>query len=149
MTTNLWISRIAMFAVLVYSTIGRKPFNIIRILLPIVLIGYFGATYLKEVPTGGNNGWLLVAASLLGAVAGAVLVFLTRTEFDSKTGITYVTSNFASIAVLSFVFILRIVLIEMVTLNGEEAFVFSIEHHFDLEVLGPIFILMAGAMITV
>ncbi|GIO32539.1 MULTISPECIES: CcdC protein domain-containing protein [Paenibacillus] len=149
MTTSLWISTIAMFGVLVISSFGRKPFNWIRALLPVAILGYFAATYLKDVPTGGNNGLLLAASIILGALIGLVLVLLSRAEYDQTNGKTYVYTNPASIAILAFVFIFRIVLIEFVTHHGKEAYRFSMQHHFDLEVLGPIFILMAGAMIIV
>ncbi|MCR8645359.1 hypothetical protein NV379_22215 [Paenibacillus sp. N1-5-1-14] len=50
------------------------------------------ATYLKDVPTGGNNGWLLAASILFGALIG-----LASVERDDK-GKTYVTTGIASVA---------------------------------------------------
>ncbi|GGH50712.1 hypothetical protein GCM10008014_16020 [Paenibacillus silvae] len=85
MTTDLWISTIAIFAVLVYSSFGRKRFNMIRILLPFVFLSYFGFTYLKDIPTDGNNLWLLAASILIGAVFGTILISLSRVDFDINT----------------------------------------------------------------
>ncbi|MCK6078167.1 DUF1453 family protein [Paenibacillus silvae] len=149
MTTDLWISTIAIFAVLVYSSFGRKRFNMIRILLPFVFLSYFGFTYLKDIPTDGNNLWLLVASILIGAVFGTILISLSRVDFDINTQQVYVFSGFASIGILSLVFILRIILIELITNNGEKAYRFAMEHHFNLNIIGPLFIFMTAAMITI
>ncbi|MFE4710485.1 hypothetical protein ACFRAM_06375 [Paenibacillus sp. NPDC056722] len=148
MTTSTWISIIATFAVIVFSTFGRKSFNGIRLLIPVGILGYFGATYLKDVPTGGNNGWLLAASILFGALIGVVLIGLASVERDDK-GKTYVTTGIASVAVMAIVFILRIVLIEWVTHHLEKAYLYSVQHHFDLNLIAPAFVLMAIAMVVV
>ncbi|MEO3946986.1 hypothetical protein [Gorillibacterium sp. CAU 1737] len=149
MTTSHWISTFAIFAVLAFSVYGRKPFNLIRLLLPIPILAYFGTTYLKDIPTGGNNGWLLAGFILFGGLIGFVLVLLARVENDQKTGKPYITTGIPSLVVLSTIFLLRIGFIEWITRNGQKAYSFSVKHHFDLTILGPIFILMATAMVAV
>ncbi|MFF2910721.1 hypothetical protein [Paenibacillus sp. NPDC057934] len=148
MTNSTWISIFATFAVIVFSTFGRKSFNGIRLLIPVGILGYFGATYLKDVPTGGNNGWLLAASILIGALIGAVLIPLASVERDNK-GKTYVTTGIASVAVMAIAFILRIVLVEWVTHHMEKAYLYSVQHHFDLNLIAPAFVLMAIAMVVV
>ncbi|OKP90460.1 hypothetical protein A3844_05355 [Paenibacillus helianthi] len=86
---------------------------------------------------------------MLGVLAGGALVLLSKVEQDNKSGKKYVITHPISIAILFFIFMLRIVLIELVTHNAETAFRFLMEHDFKLDLLGPIFILITGAMIIV
>ncbi|CAM3374266.1 MULTISPECIES: DUF1453 family protein [Saccharibacillus] len=147
MTTATWISTLAIFALLTWSTFGRKAFNPIRLILPIVVVGYFGAAYLKNIPGGGNNGMLLAASAAFGALIGLMLLTLSRVEQDGQK--TYVTTGAASVGVLSIMFILRVGVVQWVSGHGEEAFRYSQLHHFDLHLIGPAFIVMAGAMLLV
>lgn len=149
MTTATWISTLAIFALLTWSTFGRKAFNPVRLLLPIAVMSYFGATYLKDIPSGGNNGWLLAASAAFGALIGALLLTLSRIEHDGKSGKTYITNGIASIGVLSIIFALRIGLVGWVTGHGKTAYEYSQLHHFNLYIIGPAFIFMAGSMLLV
>lgn len=149
MTATTWISTLAIFALLTWSTFGRKAFNPIRLILPILVISYFGATYLKDIPSGGNNGWLLAASAAFGALIGVLLLTMSHIEHDAKSRKTYVTNGIASVGVLSIMFILRIGLVQWVTSHGETAYRYSQLHHFDLYIIGPAFIFMAASMLIV
>lgn len=149
MTAATWISTLAIFALLTWSTFGRKAFNPVRLILPILVIGCFGATYLKDIPSGGNNGWLLAASAVFGALIGALLLTLSRIEYGRASRKTYVTNGIASVGVLSIMFILRLGLVQWVTGHGETAYHYSQSHHFDLYIIGPAFIFMAASMLIV
>ncbi|WP_154665990.1 hypothetical protein [Paenibacillus pinihumi] len=73
---------------------------------------------------------------------------LASVERDDK-GKTYVTTGIASVAVMEIVFILRIFLVEWVTHHLEKAYLYSAQHHFDLNLIAPAFVLMAIAMVVV
>ncbi|MDO3409851.1 hypothetical protein QWJ34_08765 [Saccharibacillus sp. CPCC 101409] len=149
MTTATWISTLAIFALLTWTTFGRKVFNPIRLILPIGVMSYFGATYLRDIPSGGSNGWVLAASAAFGALIGALLLLMSHVEYDNKTRRTYITTGIASVGVLSIMFILRIGLVQWVTSHGRTAYEYSQLHHFDLYIIGPAFIFMAGSMLLV
>ncbi|MCQ4087896.1 hypothetical protein [Saccharibacillus sp. JS10] len=149
MTLTTWISTLAMFAFIAWSTFGRKVFNPIRVLIPIGILSYFATTYLKDIPSGGNNGLLLIASAAFGACIGGALLTMSRMEYDQTIGKVYTTNGMASIGVLSIMFILRLALVQWVTSHTDTAYQFSQLHHFSLYIIGPAFILMAASMLIV
>ncbi|MBB6023828.1 hypothetical protein HNR77_004930 [Paenibacillus sp. JGP012] len=83
------------------------------------------------------------------AVFGTILIPLGRVDFNINTQQVYVFSGLESIGIFSLVFFLRIILTELITNNGEKAYRFAMEHHFNLNLIGPLFIFMTAAMITI
>ncbi|MFB8377160.1 hypothetical protein [Paenibacillus taichungensis] len=149
MTTSMWVQMIIMFAVLVFTSIGRKPVRYYRLLLPFVIMGYYAAKFLKDMTFTGNNVLFLLLALIVGALFGMIVLGITRMEFDATAGKWYTRVGMGSVVVWAVAFLLRIVPVEWITHHPQQAYQYAIEHQLDLQNIGPAFILMTAAMVLV
>ncbi|MGX1831098.1 hypothetical protein ACWIE6_22935 [Paenibacillus taichungensis] len=149
MTTSMWVQMIIMFAVLVFTSIGRKPVRYYRLLLPFVIMGYYAAKFLKDMTFTGNNVLFLLLALIVGALFGMIVLGITRMEFDATAGKWYTRVGMGSVVVWVVAFLLRIVPVEWITHHPQQAYQYAIEHQLDLQNIGPAFILMTAAMVLV
>lgn len=149
MTTSMWVQMIIMFAVLVITSIGRKPVRFYRLLLPFVIMGYYVARFLKDMTFTGNNVLFLLVAVIVGAFFGMIVLGITRMEFDATAGKWYTRVGIGSVVVWAVAFLLRIVPVEWITHHPQQAYQYAIEHQLDLQNIGPAFILMTAAMVLV
>ncbi|WP_433922398.1 hypothetical protein [Paenibacillus taichungensis] len=149
MTTSMWVQMIIMFAVLVITSIGRKPVRFYRLLLPFVIMGYYAARFLKDMTFTGNNVLFLLVAVIVGAFFGMIVLGITRMEFDATAGKWYTRVGIGSVVVWAVAFLLRIVPVEWITHHPQQAYQYAIEHQLDLQNIGPAFILMTASMVLV
>lgn len=98
MTTSMWVQMIIMFAVLVITSIGRKPVRFYRLLLPFVIMGYYAAKFLKDMTFTGNNVLFLLVAVIVGALFGIIVLGITRMEFDATAGKWYTRVGIGSVS---------------------------------------------------
>ncbi|WDQ34028.1 hypothetical protein PTQ21_07225 [Paenibacillus marchantiae] len=149
MTTSMWVQMIIMFAVLVFTSIGRKPVRYYRLLLPFVIMGYYAAKFLKDMTFTGNNVLFLLVAVIVGALFGMIVLGITRMEFDATAGKWYTRVGIGSVVVWAVAFLLRIIPVEWITFHPQQAYQYANEHQLDLQNIGPAFILMTAAMVLV
>ncbi|MFJ2047132.1 hypothetical protein ACIOBL_26260 [Paenibacillus taichungensis] len=149
MTTSMWVQMIIMFAVLVFTSIGRKPVRYYRLLLPFVIMGYYAAKFLKDMTFTGNNVLFLLVAVIVGALFGMIVLGITRMEFDATAGKWYTRVGIGSVVVWAVAFLLRIIPVEWITHHPQQAYQYANEHQLDLQNIGPAFILMTAAMVLV
>lgn len=149
MTTSMWVQMIIMFAVLVFTSIGRKPVRFYRLLLPFVIMGYYAARFVKDMTFTGNNLLFLLASLIIGAVFGAIVLGITRVEFDATAGTWYTRVGIGSVVIWAAAFLLRIIPVEWITHHPQQAYQYAVEHQFDLQNIGPAFIFMTAAMVLV
>jgi len=149
MTTSMWVQMIIMFAVLVITSIGRKPVRFYRLLLPFVIMGYYASKFLKDMTFTGNNVLFLLVAVIIGALFGVIVLGITRMEFDATAGKWYTRVGIGSVVVWAVAFLLRIVPVEWITHHPQQAYQYAIGHHLDLQNIGPAFIFMTAAMVLV
>ncbi|MDR9748330.1 hypothetical protein [Paenibacillus taichungensis] len=149
MTTSMWVQMIIMFAVLVITSIGRKPVRFYRLLLPFVIMGYYASKFLKDMTFTGNNVLFLLVAVIVGAFFGMIVLGITRMEFDATAGKWYTRVGIGSVVVWAVAFLLRIVPVEWITHHPQQAYQYAIEHQLDLQNIGPAFILMTASMVLV
>ncbi|CAM2942048.1 DUF1453 family protein [Paenibacillus taichungensis] len=149
MTTSMWVQMIIMFAVLVLTSIGRKPVRYYRLLLPFVIMGYYAAKFLKDMTFTGNNVLFLLVAVIVGALFGIIVLGITRMEFDATAGKWYTRVGIGSVVVWGAAFLLRIIPVEWITHHPQQAYQYAIEHQLDLQNIGPAFIFMTAAMVLV
>ncbi|MGV2885826.1 hypothetical protein [Paenibacillus taichungensis] len=149
MTTSMRFQMIIMFAVLVFTSIGRKPVRFYRLLLPFVIMGYYAAKFLKDMTFTGNNVLFLLVAVIVGALFGMIVLGITRMEFDATAGKWYTRVGIGSVVVWAVAFLLRIVPVEWITHHPQQAYQYAIEYQLDLQNIGPAFILMTAAMVLV
>ncbi|MEK4054195.1 DUF1453 family protein [Paenibacillus sp. FSL F4-0087] len=149
MTTSMWVQMIIMFAVLVITSIGRKPVRFYRLLLPFVIMGYYASKFLKDMTFTGNNVLFLLVAVIVGAFFGMIVLGITRMEFDATAGKWYTRVGIGSVVVWAVAFLLRIVPVEWITHHPQQAYQYAIEHQLDLQNIGPAFILVTASMVLV
>ena len=77
MTFTDWLIDLALVAVVVLQLRGRR-LTTKTLLLPVALVCWAGARYLRDVPTAGNDLVLIVTAALIGLALGVGAGVLTR-----------------------------------------------------------------------
>ena len=76
MTFSDYAIDILLIGLVLLQVRGRR-LTLHSMLLPIVLVAYVADSYLKAVPTGGNDLLLIVGCSLLGALIGGLCALFT------------------------------------------------------------------------
>jgi hypothetical protein len=73
-------------ALIIGTQVGRRPFTLRRVILPLALAGYAGYHYLPGIPTVGGDLNFELALSAAGAALGVAAALLMRVERDGVTG---------------------------------------------------------------
>jgi len=81
MSLTDYIIDIALIAVVVRQVQGRR-LTVRSLLLPLVLVTWVAASYLKGIPTAGNDLVLVVGGAALGGLLGALCGLFTSVEAD-------------------------------------------------------------------
>ncbi|QAY66514.1 hypothetical protein [Paenibacillus protaetiae] len=149
MTTSTWISTIIIFLALVLTSVGKREFRMFRLLLPLGILAYYGATYMQDVPTDGNNMLLLIVSVVIGLALGFILLKFTKVERDAGTGKIYVIVGAGSVIIWVAAFLFRIIPIEWMTHHPKQTYQFALDHQINLDIIGPAFIIMTLAMVIV
>jgi hypothetical protein len=124
----MWVQMIIMFAVLVFTFIGRKQVRFYRLLLPFVIVGYYAVRFLKDMTFISNNVLYLLVSLMIGAVFGTIVLGITRMEFDAMAGKWYTRVGIGSVVVWATAFLLRIVPVEWITHHPQQAYQYANEH---------------------
>ncbi len=77
-----WVIDLALIGRVVVQLRGR-PLTVRALLLPVVLVSWVGATYLRDIPTAGNDLLLIVSAALVGLALGTAAGALAKVHRDS------------------------------------------------------------------
>ncbi len=72
----------SLLVVLVLRQVRESRLDLAAMLLPLGVIAAVGKTYLKSVPTGGNDLVLIVGLAAVGVVFGTVSALATRVRTD-------------------------------------------------------------------
>jgi hypothetical protein len=100
MTLTDWIIDIALILI-VFRQLREERLTIRTILLPLILMGWAGATYLHGVPTAGNDVLLMTVLALVGAVFGLLGGLLTRVRYHDGAVRIKATASAAGLWVIS------------------------------------------------
>jgi hypothetical protein len=100
MTLTDWIIDIALILI-VFRQLREERLTIRTILLPLILMGWAGATYLHGVPTAGNDVLLMTVLALVGAVFGLLGGLLTRVRYHDGAVRIKATAGAAGLWVIS------------------------------------------------
>jgi hypothetical protein len=95
-----WIIDIALILI-VFRQLREERLTIRTILLPVILMGWAGATYLHGVPTAGNDVLLMTVLALVGAVFGLLGGLLTRVRYHDGAVRIKATASAAGLWVIS------------------------------------------------
>jgi hypothetical protein len=100
MTLTDWIIDIALILI-VFRQLREERLTIRTILLPLVIMGWAGATYLHGVPTAGNDVLLMTALAAVGVVFGLLGGLLTRVRYHEGAVRIKATASAAALWVIS------------------------------------------------
>jgi hypothetical protein len=79
------------FVMMMLTQLGRRKYEVARILIPIAVLAYFGWTYLHDAPLGGADLVVYGVAILIGAVFAVLATVTTKLEKDGTGTIWTVT----------------------------------------------------------
>jgi len=95
MTLEIWILIIAVFAAVVFLRLGRHRYTRRQRILTIALVVFLVLTFVKGMPTSGNDIPLEVACLGLGALFGFAMLAVMSVEKDDSTGDIWVRAGIA------------------------------------------------------
>lgn len=94
MTTSDYLIDITLIALVLLQVRGRR-LTVRGLLLPIGLVAYVAFTYLRGIPTAGNDLILVLGCAGVGALLGALAGHFTRVRPDSE-GIPFAKAGLAA-----------------------------------------------------
>ncbi len=143
--TSLVISG-SIFAVMMLSQFGRRDYTWHKVLYPLVSVGIFGYSYLKDLPTVGNAVWLYVAGVVIGLAFAFWATVTTGVERDAASGKLYTRTGAGFVAAWLVAMALRIAFVyaaENVPSFREQIGAFMMNHQIVEGSIAPFFVLMA------
>lgn len=142
----------SIFAVMMWSQLGRRAYTWHKVLLPVVSVLGFGYAYLRDVPTSGSAVWLYAAGIAIGAVFGIAATVATGLERDQATGKLYTRTGRAFVITWLLAMLLRIAFVWGVDDSAgfrQQVGRFMIDHHLVQGAIAPFFVLMALTTVVV
>jgi hypothetical protein len=100
MTTTDWIIDIAL-VLIVFRQLREERLTARTVLLPLALMGWAGFTYLRGVPTAGNDLALVALLGVVGVVFGLAGGLLTRVRRRDGQACIKATAGAAALWVVS------------------------------------------------
>jgi hypothetical protein len=100
MTTTDWIIDIALILI-VFRQLREERLTARTILLPVALMSWAGFTYLRGVPTAGNDLVVIGLLTAVGVVFGLSSGLLTRVRYSSGSVYIRATAGAAALWVVS------------------------------------------------
>ncbi|RAG80561.1 hypothetical protein DN069_37550 [Streptacidiphilus pinicola] len=142
MSLTDWLIDIALIGLVVLQVRGRR-LTLRTLLLPVALVAWAGAQYLRTIPTGGNDLELIVPVALLGLALGIGAGVLSRVH-RTTDGAVIVRATIAA-AVLWVVGVGCRLAFQVYATHGGGASIgrFSVEHHLDPSAWTAAILLMA------
>ncbi|MGW1272098.1 hypothetical protein [Streptomyces sp. NPDC002491] len=139
-----WVIDLALIGLVVVQLRGR-PLTVRSLLLPVVLVSWAGATYLRDIPTGGNDLLLIVPAALVGLALGTGAGTLTKVHRGAG-GAIIARATIAAAVLWVLGMGCRLAFQLFATHGGGEALGrFSASHRISVDAWAPALILMAFA----
>jgi hypothetical protein len=83
MTFSDYLIDITLIAIVLFQIRGRK-LTLHTLLLPVGLVAYVAVTYLKAIPTSGNNLFLIVGCAVVGATLGGLAARFTTVRANGE-----------------------------------------------------------------
>jgi len=119
------------------------------ILMPLIIVGVVANSYLKTIPTSGNNLLLVGGLTLVGVTFGAISAANTRVRSDGGQ-YPLVKANAIAAGVWIFSMSARMAFAIWASHSGGATlYRFSVEHHLDRNVWTAALVLMAlGEVVT-
>jgi hypothetical protein len=83
MTFSDYLIDITLISIVLIQMRGRK-LTLHSLLLPVGIVGYVAVTYLKAIPTNGNNLFLIVGCAAVGATLGGLAAHFTAVRVNGE-----------------------------------------------------------------
>jgi hypothetical protein len=84
MTTSDYVLSFGLLALIFSTNLGARALTRRRFTLPLIAVAIAASTYLRAVPTTGNDLTFVVLAALAGVAFGAVAGLLSRVDRDAR-----------------------------------------------------------------
>lgn len=149
--TSLVISG-SIFAVMMLSQFGRRDYTWHKVLYPLISVGIFGYSYLKDLPTVGNAVWLYLVGVVIGLVFAGWATVTTGVERDAATGKLYTRTGAGFVTAWLVAMGLRIAFVyaaENVPSFRGQVGTFMMNHQLVEGSIAPFFVLMALTTVVV
>ena len=120
------------------------------ILLPLVIVAVVANSYLKTIPTSGNNVYLVGGLTLVGITFGTLSALNTRVRSDGgRYPLVKANATAAGIWIFSMSARFAFAIWASHSSGGHTLYRFSVEHHLDRNVWTAALVLMAlGEVVT-
>ncbi len=149
MTTSQYVLNLGLLAWILMSNLGTRPIHRGRLVLPLLIVVAICGTYLRSIPTHGNDLWLDAAGVAVGAALGVVTALLVSVR---RVGLQVVTRAGAGFTALW-----------VAVIGGRMLFAYGADHWFTGWIVGfsrdhlitggeawtAAFVMMAMAMVAV
>ena len=148
MTTKTWIEMIVLFGPMAAMSFRKQRYSWVQLVIPLALLGYFGFQYLRNVPSSGNDLYILVGATMIGLILGVIWTLLTRIMREEDA--IYLQGGLPSLILLAVTFLMRVLPIEWMTYHPSQTMHFALNQHVSIpSIVAPAFILLTAAMVLV
>lgn len=121
MTTGEYLLNLGLLAYILAANLGTRPLSRRRIALPLLIVAGVGYTFLRNVPTSGNDVQLELAGLTLGVLFGVVAGLLVRVS-RTENGRLVTTAGAAFAAIWVFV------------IGGRTLFAYGADHWFGRDI---------------
>lgn len=150
MSTADYITYTALFVFILATQLGRRTPTLDRLILPILIVGGIGFTYLTNLPSGAVSHLLELAGLGAGILFGLGSIALVKVTKDRRTGRAVTTAGWSYAALWIVALVARLGFAFGSTHWFHSALAqFSIVNHVAPSTFGTAFVLMVLAMITI
>ena len=140
----------SLLVLLVVRQIREARLDRRAILLPIGIVAVVANSYLKTIPTSGNNLYLVGGLTLLGIAFGTISAMNTRVRSDGgRYPLVKANAVAAGVWIFSMSARMAFAIWANTTSGGHDVYNFSVQHHLDRNVWTAALVLMAlGEVLT-
>lgn len=140
------------FLVMIISQYGRHHLSWHKVVLPLVSVGIFGYSYLKDVPTNSAGEWAVYGTAVaLGLVFGAIATLTTTVERDATTGKIMTICGAGFLTTWGVAVVARLVFIwgvENVGTLHDHFGTFMMNNRIEEKAIAPFFVIWALTMVV-
>ena len=150
MSTADYITYTVLFVFILATQLGRRTPTLDRLILPVLIVGGIGFTYLSNLPTGTANHVIELAGLGAGLLFGLASVALVKVEKDPRSGRAVTKAGLPYAAVWTVALAARMAFAYGSTHWFHAALAqFSITNHINPATYGTFFVLMVLTMISI
>lgn len=142
-TVGIWILIVAVFVAVVFLRMGRKRYTRRQRVIPLIVVVVLALSYVKGMPTTGNDLALELSCLAVGVLFGLAMVAVTDVELEPATGEVWVRAGGAYLALWVVLLGARVFFAYSITgWARQDIGRFFITNHLSFNSITPAFVLM-------